>query len=110
MEENTDKQISNNTQQTSYLINELKNNSVLLGELLCRQLEDSIVATQKEITKANRKFGTTQEWKLLRTPQEKEEQINRIGDFVNRLENSLQYFTDKYNKVKQFLSKKELGE
>jgi len=108
IQENTDKQINNYVEQTSYLVNELRNNSVLLAEILNQQLEDSIIKTQQEIKKANRKYSNTKEWKLLRTPEEKEQQLERMKNFLDWLEYRRVQFIEKYEKVKRFLGIKKL--
>ncbi len=110
IQENTDKQIQNYTEQTSVLVQELKNNSVLLAELLCRNLEDAIMETQDEFKKANVKYFDLQEWKLGRTPEVRVRQLNKMEKLLNWIKDKEEYLREKYNDVISFLDRKKLKE
>lgn len=110
LQENTDKQIQNYTEQTSVLVQELKSNSVLLAELLCRNLEDAIMETQDEFKKANVKYFDLQEWKLGRTPEVRERQLNKMEKLLNWIKDKEEYLREKYNDVISFLDRKKLKE
>lgn len=110
IQENTDRQIQNYINQTQNLVEELKNNSVLLAEILNRQLEDAIIKTNEEIEILEGNYQDANRWKFLRTQDEKDEELSRIEEINDWLQRKKDYFMEKFNIIQNFLGQKKLGE
>lgn len=101
LQENTNKQIHHNTEQTQKIVDELTDNSVLLGEILKRELEKGIQLAGQQLHTAQKALEDIQGFKIGRTDEEKAIQIKeqiRVVDWLKGWKNRLQ---KKYNSLKQ---------
>ncbi len=103
LQETTDKQIDNYRDETEKLIRQLKNNSELLAGILQRQLEDAIQETNNELSQAHKKYNNLQEFKLLRSEEEKKSQLYVQKSFIRKIELKLRHFKNQYEKLSDFI-------
>lgn len=103
IEENTNRQIENYIKQTTEIVAKLNDNSVLLAEILLRQLEEKLGELNTQLNNAYAQYKDLQGFKFLRTNQEREEQLNRQRSFINRVEQAITYVRNKLQQVKAFL-------
>lgn len=99
----TRKQIENYTEQTNKLVEKLTDNSVLLAELLKRELEDALDQAESNLNKANAKYEDLQGFKLLRTKEEREVQLQQQAGFIERMKKWIDYLQGKYKMIKNYL-------
>lgn len=97
-------QISSFEKQISEVTNKLTDNSILLAEILGRELEKSLDTYDGAIKREQAKYSDLQDWKLLRTPAEREQQLNKQWDRIQRLKKAFDYLVGKYRQVRHFLS------
>lgn len=102
-QETSSKQIQSNAEQTQQVVAELKENSVLLAEILKRQLEEAIVDFEHRLQNANGTLKNLAEFKLFRTEAEKKQQIDKQTKVVAKISEWLNYLREKYKGVKRFL-------
>ncbi|OFX40801.1 MAG: hypothetical protein A2X08_02570 [Bacteroidetes bacterium GWA2_32_17] len=69
-------QISSFEQQIREVTNKLSDNSILLAEILARELEKSLDFYGGAIKQEEKKYSNLTNWKLLRTEAEREQQLN----------------------------------
>jgi len=100
---NTQKQISSFEKQTLSIANELKENSTLLAEILLDQLEKSLRESQASIATENRRFKNLQDWKLLRTNEERKHQLQKQLEGISKLNSFHGYLLDKYLSIRKYL-------
>ena len=103
LEENTNRQIENYIKQTTEIVSKLEDNSILLAEILLRQLEEKLGELSGQLNNAQAKYSDLQGFKFLRSRQEREEQLTRQRNFIQRLEGAITYVRNKLNQVKSFL-------
>ena len=99
----TFEQISSFEQQTREVTTKLSENSILLAEILCRELEKSIDLFTTAIKHEEARYNDLSGWKFLRTKEEKEKQLNNLWNKILNMKRGLEYLMTKYNQVKQFL-------
>jgi hypothetical protein len=99
--ENTNRQIQQYAQETNRVVQKLENNSVLLAELLSKQLEDTLRDTDEEITIEERRLQDLNGWKAFRTPQEKQVQLTQQHGALNWLRQWRTYWGQKYDQLKR---------
>lgn len=99
----TNEQISAFEQQTREVTDKLSDNSILLAEILGRELEKSIDIFTNAVNQAEAKYTDLSGWKLFRTEVEKEQQLNNQWTRIQNIKRGLEYMMTKYNKVRQFL-------
>ena len=102
----TQKQIENYSRQTSEVVSRLEENSMLLAELLLRQLEEKLGELNNMLDGANKQYKSIQTWKLGRTEQEKQAQLSNQKGYISRIQQAINYVTDKFYKVKEVLANK----
>jgi ABC-type multidrug transport system fused ATPase/permease subunit len=73
--ENTNKQIQTYSSETKKIVDELTDNSVLLGEILKRELEKALMNTDQQIQLATTQLESVKGFVIGRTEIEKEQQI-----------------------------------
>lgn len=96
-------EISAFEQQNREITNKLTDNSILLAELLGRELEKSINDYDVAIRSEERKYKDLSGWKLLRTPQEKEQQLRNQWNKIEQIKRGYEYLVNKYQQVRSFL-------
>ena len=87
LSENTAKQIQTYSGETKKIINELIDNSILLGEILKRELEKAILQTDQQIKDAETRLQAIKGFVLGRTDVEKARQLNEHNSFLEWLRN-----------------------
>lgn len=102
-EENTNKQIQNYVAQTTEIVKRLEDNSVLLAEILLRQLEEDMTILNNKLVEANKNFEDRSKWKWLRSPADREAELGRWKRYINSLQQKLNYLNEKWKQVKAFL-------
>lgn len=99
----TYEEISSFETQIREVTNKLADNSILLAELLGRELEKSIEIYSNSISRENAKYDNLSKWKLLRTPQERETQLNNQWGKIEQIRKGYNYLVDKYKNVRKYL-------
>lgn len=99
--ENTNKQIQQHAEQTNRVVQKLENNSILLAELLSKQLEDTLRETDEQIATEEKRLRDLNGWKWLRTPEEKRVQLTQQHGALNWRRRWRQYWGQKYDQLKQ---------
>lgn len=103
LKKSTDEQISSFEKQTSDVTNKLGDNSVLLAEILGRELEKAINVTQNSVNKEQTKYNDLNKWKFLRTEESKQKQLASQHHRINQIKVGYNYLMTKYNYVKKFI-------
>lgn len=103
LHQTTFEQISAFEQQIKYVTIRLSDNSILLAEILGRELEKSIEIYDSAIQREEAKYKDLTGWKFLRTQEERENQLNSQWNKIQRIKDGYDYLVDKYNKVREFL-------
>jgi hypothetical protein len=83
---NTVKQIQSNTEQTQKIVDELTDNSVLLAEILKREIEKAILDNNSKIQNAYNRLSKAKSFQLLRTDEDKAKEIKEIEESIKWLE------------------------
>ncbi len=104
----TDEQINAFENQTNGMIRELADSSILLSEILGRQLEDAIANQEAIYNQAAGAFNQASNFKLLRTKQEREQQMQQHEARLTKLKQGYDYLMTKYNQLKNFKNR-QLG-
>ncbi len=99
----TFEQISFFEQQTREVTNKLSDNSILLAEILGRELEKSLDLYNNAIKAEEAKYSNLSGWKLLRTPAEREQQLTNQWNRIQQIKKGYEYLMTKYKQVKEFL-------
>lgn len=103
----TIEQISSFEMQIKEVTNKLSDNSILLAEILGRELEKSIEVYNSAVQNEKAKYKNLSQWKLLRTPEEREQQLKNQLTRIEKLKQGFEYLVNKYNQVRQYLGYKE---
>ncbi|OFX16702.1 MAG: hypothetical protein A2033_12825 [Bacteroidetes bacterium GWA2_31_9] len=103
IQESTNEQIYSFEQQINYVTNKLKDNSILLAEILSRELEKSLEYYSSILSREEAKYNDLADWKLLRTKEERERQLNQQWNRLEQIKNGYNYLIVKYKNLKQFL-------
>ncbi len=99
----TYEQISSFENEIREFTNRLTDNSILLAEILGRELEKSIELYGNAIKNEEKKYSDLSNWKLLRTPAERESQLNTQWNRIQKIKNGYDYLLTKYNQVRNYL-------
>lgn len=99
----TNQQISSFEREIREVTNKLSDNSILLAEILRRELEKSIETFNTALKTEEAKYSDLSGWKLFRTKEEKEQQLNNQWTKIQNFKRTLEYLVTKYNQVRQFL-------
>lgn len=102
----TQLQIDNYAKQTNEVVARLEDNSILLAEILLRQLEEKLGELSGHLNNAQARYEDLQGFKFLRTPKEREDQLARQRGLIQKLEQAVTYVRNKLQQVKTFLSGK----
>lgn len=111
MQRTTFQQISSFEQQITPIVNNLSDNSVLLAEILGRELEKALESYQNAINREEAKYRDLSTWKFMRTAMEKEHQLNSQWRRIEAIKRGYDYLVNKYNQVREYLGygQKRLG-
>jgi hypothetical protein len=94
--ENTNKQILTYTIETKKIVDELTDNSVLLGEILKRELEKGILQTDQQIQEAEVRLNALRGFVFGRTEIEKARQLREHNSLLEWLKNWRARLHNKY--------------
>ncbi len=96
-------QISAFERQHREVTSKLSDNSILLAEILGRELEKSIDLFDSAIKREEAKYNDLSGFKLLRTQQEKERQLTNQWNKIQRIKEGYEYLLNKYNQIRSYL-------
>jgi hypothetical protein len=99
----TFEQITSFEHQTSEVTTKLSDNSILLAEILGRELEKSIDIFTNAVNQEEARFNDLSSWKPFRTKEEKEQQLKNSWNRIQYIKRGLDYLNSKYEKVREFL-------
>lgn len=106
---NTNRQITEYSRETLKVVSKLEENSLLLGEILKRNLEEAIGDFDERIAHAEQDLRSSASWKLLRTPEEKAQQLAHRKNRLEQLTNWRHYLYGKYERLRgMFLNNNHL--
>ncbi len=97
-------QISSFEIQITEVTNKLSDNSILLGEILGRELEKSLDAFDTLLKKEEANLRNLSGWKLLRTPEEREAQLENQKSRIKHFKAWFDYIQNKLNHLRNYLS------
>jgi ABC-type multidrug transport system fused ATPase/permease subunit len=107
LQKSTHDEISAFEKQIREVTNKLADNSILLAEILGRELEKSIEDFANAINDEENRYADLSSFKLLRTQEEREKQLNSQLSRIQRFKQWYDYIVAKYNQVKNFLNKEQ---
>lgn len=96
----TNRQISEYSRETLKVMSKLEENSLLLGEILKRNLEEAIGDFDERIAHAEHDLHDAASWKLLRTPEEKAQQLEQRRNRLQQLTGWRAYLYGKYERLR----------
>ncbi len=96
-------QISAFEKQIREVTDKLSDNSILLAEILGRELEKSLNVYSDAIQREEARYKDLTGFKLLRTQQERQDQLNRQWNKIEQIKRGSEYLVNKYNQLKSFL-------
>ncbi len=99
----TNEQITSFENEIREVTDELFKNSILLAEILGRELEKSLNLYNNALEKEETELRNLSRWKFLRTESEKEIQIRHQKQKVSNVKQGYSYFKSKYDDVMSFL-------
>lgn len=99
----TFEQISSFEKETRIVTDKLTDNSILLAEILGRELEKSMEAFGNAIKREEARYDDLSGWKFLRTPAEREQQLNNQWNRIQTFKKWYEYIVNKYQQVKKFV-------
>jgi hypothetical protein len=103
LQRTTFEQISSFEKETRIVTDKLTDNSILLAEILGRELEKSMDAFGSAIKREEARYDDLSGWKFLRTPAEREQQLNNQWNRIQSLKKWYEYIVNKYKQVKNFI-------
>jgi ABC-type multidrug transport system fused ATPase/permease subunit len=102
LKESTFNQIASFEKQTNEIASKLSDNSILLAEILGRELEKSIEITEVKVQQEENKYADLSSWKLLRTTEEKEAQLTRQRNRLTQVKKMYEYLVKKYQELRNY--------
>jgi hypothetical protein len=99
----TYEEISAFEKQNRDITSKLSDNSILLAEILGRELEKSIGDYNTALIREEAKYTDLSGFKLLRTKEEKERQLNNQWQKIEQIRRGCEYLVNKYNQIRNFL-------
>ncbi|MEQ6166153.1 hypothetical protein AAOE16_03070 [Ekhidna sp. MALMAid0563] len=103
IQKNTLEEISAFEKQIGEVTQQLANNSVLLAEILGRELEKAIEIHEHTVRREEKRFQNLSEWKLLRTEEEKQNQLANQWQQLEKVRQGYEYLRGKYFELRKFL-------
>ncbi|MBD80895.1 MAG: hypothetical protein CL840_18405 [Crocinitomicaceae bacterium] len=101
LQSTTYEQISSFENNISEVTNKLSDTSILLAEILGRELEKAMDLYHTTLNKEKSRYRSMSGWKLGRTPEEREEQLKAQLTKIEQFESAVNYIREKYNQLKQ---------
>lgn len=103
LQKNTIDQIKSFEKQTTEIASKLSDNSILLAEILGRELEKAIELYTHAYNQEEAKYKDLSGWKLLRTDIERKNQLDNQGKRIEAIRRGYEYLMEKYNNLRKFL-------
>lgn len=103
VQNSTYEQISSYEREMKEVTNKLSETSILLAEILGRELENSITKYADLIKQENQRYSNLSSFKLLRTPAEKESQLAKQWNRIQQIKQGYEYLVAKYKNVRRYL-------
>lgn len=101
LQKTTYEQISSFENNIREVTNKLSDTSILLAEILGRELEKAMDIYYTSLNKEKSRYKNMSSWKLMRTPEEREEQLKNQLQKIEQFEKTVDYFREKYNQLRQ---------
>lgn len=95
----TNRQITEYSRETLKVVSKLEENSLLLGEILKRNLENMIDDYVKREAEANHGLHAAENFQLLRTPEQKAAEVQQWRSHLVRVRNVKNFFVNMHNRV-----------
>ena len=102
LHQSTYRQISSFEQQTKEIANKLSENSILLAEILGKELERAISESTAMMEKAERDYSKLQGFQLFRTEKEKKDQLEKQKGIISILKQWIDFWSTKYERLKNY--------
>lgn len=102
-QELTNSQISSFEEQITIVTNRLSDNSILLAEILGRELEKALDYYNSSLENEERRYNNILGFKIGRTNQEREQQIRRQVERIQQIKNGADYLYQKYQQLRNFI-------
>jgi len=99
----TNDQISAFEKQINDVTSKLSDNSILLAEILGRELEKSLDFYSNALNKEKREYEDLSKWKLLRTDEERQIQLKNKWARIQGIQKGVDSIVSKYNSLRGFL-------
>jgi hypothetical protein len=103
LQKSTSEEISAFEREIREVTDKLSDNSILLAEILGRELEKSIDSITDLLNKEQSKYKDLAEFKFLRTKDEKTQQLAKQWTRIEKIKQLYSYLVEKYNQVKKYL-------
>lgn len=100
----TYEEISSFEKKITEVTNKLAENSILLAEILGRELEKSMEAFGTAIQQEKARYNKLEKFKLFRTPAEREQQLRYQWDRIQQLKKGYDYIVNKYKLLQSYMS------
>ena len=97
---NTNRQITEYSRETLKVVSKLEENSLLLGEILKRNLEESISDFNSRLAQAQTDLSKVESWQPMRTPEQKAAQVANQYTRITQLQQARDYLLTKYHKLR----------
>lgn len=95
----TNRQITEYSRETLKVVSKLEENSLLLGEILKRNLENVIDDYEEREKEANNGLAKAESFQLLRTPEQKAAEIQQWRLHLERVRGLKNFFVNMYHRV-----------
>lgn len=95
----TNRQITEYSRETLKVVSKLEENSLLLGEILKRNLENAIDDYEQREADAHHALTKAEGFQLLRTAEQKAAEIEQRNAHLNRVRSVKNFFVDMYHRV-----------
>jgi hypothetical protein len=96
----TNRQITEYSRETLKVVSKLEENSLLLGEILKRNLEESISDFNSRLAQAQIDLSKVESWQPMRTPEQKAAQVANQYTRITQLQQARDYLLTKYHKLR----------
>ncbi len=106
LQNSSSEQISSFEQQINLVTNKLSDNSILLAEILGRELEKAIETYENTLKKEKTKYNDLLNFKFLRSQVQREFQIKSQIERMDQIQKGFDYLFGKYKQLKSYLGEK----
>lgn len=100
IQNSTSEQVSSFEHEINIVVNKLSDNSILLGEILARELEKAIQLYNKTLEKETSKYKSLLSFKIGRTKEEREIQIKKQLQILDNIRKGFNSLVNKYQNLR----------